>query len=355
MTPFLILGLPRSRTAWASRFLTYGPWACGHDELRRVRGLDDVKSWLSQPYTGSAETAAAPFWRLALHLRPDLRIVTIRRNPEEAAESAVRAGLTADLDATVRLFRRLDHKLGQVEKRVLGVRSYRFEGLSKEDVCADLFEHCLGLKHDPVWWSHWDRVNVQISVSELLRYIVAHWPQMDRVSAIAKQKSLALLASRRVPDPSGLTIGFEPLRDLLRDGQPLMRDHLAEVGEHPDNLARKNLVQLKANEDAGCLQVTVGRSNGKVFGYLVTVIGESLEAEGRTGACHTAFYASPDYPGLGLKLQRKALEGLRERGVHEVAMRAGVRGAGDRVSTLYRRIGAEPFGSYYRLELEGMS
>ncbi len=30
MRPFVVFGLPRSRTAWLSRFLTYGDWVCGH-------------------------------------------------------------------------------------------------------------------------------------------------------------------------------------------------------------------------------------------------------------------------------------------------------------------------------------
>lgn len=353
MRNFVVFSLPRSRTAWLSVFLSHGEWICGHDEIRHLRQLEDARSWLAQPMTGTVETAAAPFWRLVQHMRPDLRLVTIRRDPDEVAESAVRCGLASDLDMTVKVMRRLDRKLGQIERRT-GARSFRFEDLKREDVCADLFEHLLPHKHDSARWAELDRTNLQINTSGLTRYVAAYRPQIERLSGIARQKSLALLSSRRVHDTGALTLGFEPLADLLRDGQPLMRDHLAEVGENPDNLGQKNLTLLQAIEDAGGLQVTVARSNGRVFGYLVTLISASLEAEDRDWSCHSAFYASPDYPGLGLKLQRKAAEGLRARGVHEVVMRAGVRGSGDRVSALYRRLGAEPFGSYYRIELQGV-
>lgn len=352
MRNFVVFSLPRSRTAWLSVFLSHGEWICGHDEIRHLRQLEDARSWLAQPMTGTVETAAAPFWRLVQHMRPDLRLVTIRRDPDEVAESAVRCGLASDLDMTVKVMRRLDRKLGQIERRT-GARSFRFEDLKREDVCADLFEHLLPYKHDSARWAELDRTNLQINTSGLTRYVAAYRPQIERLSGIARQKSLALLNSRRVPDAAGLKLAFEPLANLLRDGHGLMRDHLAEVGESPDNLAEKNLALLQANEDAGGLQVTVARSNGRVFGYLVTGIGPSAEAEGRLWACHSAFYASPDYPGLGLKLQRKAAEGLRARGVHEVVMRAGVRGSGERVSTLYRRIGAQPFGTFYHLDLQG--
>lgn len=352
MRNFVVFSLPRSRSAWLSRFLSYGEWVCGHDELRHARQLEDVKSWLAQPMTGTVETAAAPFWRLAKHLSPDTRFVVIRRDPEEAARSAVRAGLGHDLGLMAKQFRRLDRKLGQIERRT-GARTFRFEDLGDESVCQDLFEHLLPYEHDPARWARLSAENIQINVPALVRYVAAHQPQLERLSAIARQKSLALLASQRVHAPGGLTLEFEPFATFLRDGQGLIREHIADVGEHPQNIAVKNLALLQAIDETGGLLTTVARANGRVFGYLISTIGPSLEAEGRSWACHTAFYASPDYPGLGLKLQRKAAQGLRARGVHEVTMRAGVRGAADRTASLYRRLGAEPFGSYYRLELQG--
>lgn len=350
MTPFLVLTLPRSRSTWLSKFLSYGDWSCGHDELQYTRQLEDVQSWLTQPMTGTVETAAAPFWRLALYMRPDLRIVTIRRDPIEAAKSAIKAGLGDNLNDMITLFKYLDHKLGQIELRT-GCRSYRYEDLVREDTCKDLFEHLLPYKHENAHWSKLDRENIQIDVSAFKKYISAYAPQLERLTAIARQKSLSLITSKCVAKTNGLVVSTDRFQDLMRDGNLLFKEHCAEVGEHPDNFINKNLDLLQKYEDIGALQVTTARSNGRIFGYLVTTIGESLESPGRLSACHTAFYASPDYPGLGLKLQRKAAEELRNRGVYEVVMRAGIRGAADRVSALYRRIGAEPFGTYYRLQL----
>ena len=58
--PFIVYALPRSRTFWLSKFLSYGGWACDHDEAVRLRGLDDMQSSLDIPMRGSVETAAAP-------------------------------------------------------------------------------------------------------------------------------------------------------------------------------------------------------------------------------------------------------------------------------------------------------
>jgi GNAT superfamily N-acetyltransferase len=105
-------------------------------------------------------------------------------------------------------------------------------------------------------------------------------------------------------------------------------------------------------ERAGALQIITARSNGRLFGYLMSVVGPCLEFEDKTVAVHTAFFASPLIQNLGMKLQRAAMETLRERGVSEVHMRAGVRGSGPRLGAFYRRMGAEDFGHLYRLSLE---
>ena len=75
--PFVVLALPRCCTAWLAQWLSYGPWQCGHDEIRHCRSLDDVKLWLAQPFTGTVETAAAPFWRM---LPEGVRVVTVCRH-----------------------------------------------------------------------------------------------------------------------------------------------------------------------------------------------------------------------------------------------------------------------------------
>ena len=88
-----------------------------------------------------------------------------------------------------------------------------------------------------------------------------------------------------------------------------------------------------------------------MFGYLMAIIGTSLEAE-QMSAVHTTFYASREFPGMGARLQRASVEALRAKGVAEVILWAGLRGAGERISSLYRRIGANDHGRLYRLDLK---
>src|SRR5664279_2954834 len=124
MPPFVVLAMPRSRSYWLSRFLSAGGWHCGHDELRHMRSLDDVRSWLAQPLTGTVETAAGPFWRLLMDLAPDARVVVLRRPVAEVVDSLVRLGF--ERAPMVRIMTRLDAKLAQIAVRVPGCLSVSF-------------------------------------------------------------------------------------------------------------------------------------------------------------------------------------------------------------------------------------
>lgn len=348
MTPFVIFSLPRSRSRWLSTFLAYDDWQCGHDEIRHCRSLDDIKSWLAQPCTGTVETAGGLFWRLLLQYQPDTRIVTIRRPVDEVVRSLAALGVAFDASLEP-LMRRLDRKLDQIEHRVPGVRSFNYADLKNESTCAELFEHCLPYKHDHTWWRQLDPLNIQINFHHMLRHFHAHRAQLEKVAKQAKQRILSTLS--RTPEIDGITFQTETM-DSYDEAIPLFREHAVITDRSPDAYLFINVPLLRELERLGGLQIVSARSNGRLFGYLMSVVGPSLEFEDKTVACHTAFFASPAVKNLGIKLQHVAAETLRERGVSEVQMRAGVLGSGPRLGTFYRRMGAEDFGQLYRLSLE---
>lgn len=349
--PFVVFGMPRSRTYWLSQFLSYDYWHCGHDEGRHCRSLDDVQSWLSQPYTGTVETAAAPFWRLLVKLAPLARIVTVRRPVGEVLDSLRRGGLPFDGQATRRKLEAYQRKLDQIEART-GAISVTFADLESRDVCARVFEHCLGRRFDPEWWQSLAGQNLQISLPKLLRYWTAHRAQIEKMAKVAKHRIIADMAPNRPEPMDGITFQHEPFREFYRDAKDLFAEHLVQTGQSPDDHARKNVPLLEALDDAGCLHTLTARSNGRMFGYLMSVVEPSLDSQTQTMATHTIFFASSAVRGLGMRLQREAATRLRERGVSTVILRAGHRGSGPRLGTFYRRLGAEEFGQMYRLNLE---
>ena len=346
---FLVLGLPRSRTAWLSRFLTYGDHICGHEELRHCRSIDDVRSWLSQPNMGSAETAAAPFWRMLTRLAPGVRIVVVRRPVADVVESLAAFGF--DRAVMGPMMRRLNSKLDQIEKRVPGVLSVNFDDLNDEATCRAVFEHCLPYPFDKAHWQKLAGENVQCDMRALVRYASAFRPQLDKLASVARHLELKELAARKPVEPAGVTFQTEDCASWRRDGRRLFEDHCAIVGEDPNEWERKNWDLFERLEQVGAMQITTARSNGRMFGYLMTLITPSLGSAKVTSAAHTTFYADPGFPGLGMKLQREAMIRLRERGVDEIVWEAGKRGSGPRLGAMYRRLGAVEHGETYRLQL----
>jgi hypothetical protein len=348
--PFVIFALPRCRTAWLSRFLSYGQWSCGHEQARYVRSVDDIRSWLSTPFTGTAETAAAPFWRTLRDIAPDTRVVVVRRPVDEVVDSLMaqcpfdRAALTAQIVA-------LDHKLSQIAARWPGALSVTFASLRDEATCARVFEHCLQRPHDPVWWRLMDSTNVQINLPAMVRYHTSHRPQIEKITAILRRTTLDKFETRTRDEHEALTLTVEPFATFYPEARRAFEAHLAATDQLPDP-DLKNIALLQRLDDIGALQCVAARSNGRVFGYLMTLISPSLDDHGAIRAHHMPFYADTAFPGLGMRLQRFARDALKERGVTEIIMHAGVRGSGPRLGTLYRRLGAEDFGQLYRLNME---
>jgi len=203
-SPFLVLALPRCRTAWLARFLSYGPWTCSHEEARHLRSMEDVNSWLSLPFVGTVETAVAPFWRIFTQTRPSVRIVVIRRPIGEVVESLLRAGAQVSRDSLISLVTRLDAKLVQVTRRLVGVLSVRYDELGDIETCRRVFEFCLpGVPFDQRWYSFLAPINIQAPLWAMENYIRAYLPQLARMARIARNESLLVIAKKELsPCPS---------------------------------------------------------------------------------------------------------------------------------------------------------
>jgi hypothetical protein len=350
--PFVIFALPRSRTAWLSHFLSYGEWLCGHDEARHMRSLSDVSAWLSQPCTGTIETATSPWWRLLPALAPNARVVVVRRPVDEVVASLLNLpGCTFDAGNLRTKMQMLDRKLAQIAKRIPGALEVQFADLDSEETCAAIFEHCLPYRHDHARWASLAPVNIQINMPALARYCQAYAPAIEKLASIATHKVRTMLAARRNAVCEGMSFQSEGFDEWLAGAQRLLAEHHAQIGEAPDNWRNKNIPLLRAMDEAGLMQITTARSNGRMFGYLMTLFAPSLAAEGVLTAVNTAFFADPEHPGVGMKLQRSALASFKERGVSEVLWETNTVGGGGRIGSIYRRLGAEEKGSVYRLRL----
>lgn len=346
---YIILALPRSRTTWLSKFLTYGEWSCGHEELRHLRTLEDARLWFTQDCTGTAETLAAHWWRLLAKM--DTKIVLVRRPVKEVVDSLMALDLDFDRATLETTMAALDRKLDQIAAR-MPCLSVNYADLTKAKTCGKVFEYCLPYKFDRAHWRKWDKVNVQCDMRGLMRYMVAYGPTLETLAKVAKHQSLTTLRLRPPVVNEGMTLQTEDFETWVKDGAALFDDHMVRVGEAPGEWGAKNIPLMRNIFNAGFMQIMTARSNGRMFGYLMSLVAPSLTSEGLTTASHTTFYASPDAPGLGIKLQRAAMKALKDRGVDHVVMQAGTRGSGPRLATMFKRLGAQDDGQMFRLQLE---
>lgn len=153
-------------------------------------------------------------------------------------------------------------------------------------------------------------------------------------------------------DADGLVIGLEPFDVFWRDGQRLVGAHMAEVGERPGMPFDLNVDLMQRLAAVGADHVITARCNGRMVGYLASIVAPSMENAGLLVGTQTAFFVSPDFRGIGPRLQRASLASLRALGVREVLFRVGTRGSGPKLGALYRRMGAQPFGQMFSLMLE---
>ena len=200
MRPFLILALPRSRTAWVSKFLSYGDVHCGHEQLRYARSISDVQSWFALNMTGTCETNALHHWRLARAICPSLRLVTIRRDPGEVAHSLcsldTRGNAYFEPGETLTVARRLSSKLDQIESRTDAIR-IDYDSLATEVGLRRLWEATMPYPFDSQWAVALSGVNIQLSIPHLMKYFRANLPQLTALAIAARALTIAEMKSRR--------------------------------------------------------------------------------------------------------------------------------------------------------------
>ena len=115
-SPFLITGLPRSRTAWLSVFCSGSGSICYHEPIGGIREISDLEAIYQSDYykfDGNADSGLGFFldWILK-NIQP--RTLIVERDPAEVVESLARLGLPRTnfpdlLNAALRPFK--DHPL----------------------------------------------------------------------------------------------------------------------------------------------------------------------------------------------------------------------------------------------------
>lgn len=141
--PFLITGLPRSRTSWLAAFLTTGKSHCYHSGILGCRSFDDYKRKLSGPklFMGDSFTDTVLFYDDIHRTFPGARWVVVRRDYQEAYLAYRKAfpDLHTALEAQ-EIFERIHNQFDSIPNDACSVY---FEDLNQRGVIKAIWEHCL--------------------------------------------------------------------------------------------------------------------------------------------------------------------------------------------------------------------
>lgn len=137
---FLIVGLPRSRTAWLSNWLTYGKSFCFHEPLLGCDSLAAFQQKFDVPYevVGAADTGAIFWLEQILMLAPDTKLIIVERPVEDCIQSLDATGIPYD-EALVYQAAKLLERARQYDNMWVP-----FHSLDADHVGASIWHHCVG-------------------------------------------------------------------------------------------------------------------------------------------------------------------------------------------------------------------
>ncbi len=152
-SPFLIVGLPRSRTAWWSVVASTPQSICLHEPLRVCASFEELRAvWfsLSLPYVGLSDSGLTfQLGRILSEIEP--RTLIVERDTGDALISFERYmdGAEFDRPKAIDFFRDCARILGAFHDHPL-VKVVRFDDLQNFDVVQDAYRWLMPGNHWPL-------------------------------------------------------------------------------------------------------------------------------------------------------------------------------------------------------------
>lgn len=194
---FIVLGLARCRTAWLSRFLTYGDHICTHELAMYMDTPSHYKDFFARGNVGSSETGVAQGWCLLKYIAPDLRTVIVQRPIEECIDSLLKLDLGGKFHYDVPMLRKhlvkAKRSLDRIAKHP-DTLVVNFHDLEKEETCQRVFEHCLPYIYNSAHWNNLKDKNIQMNFFEHIQDYHKRLPKVQEFKRLCK---LELIRIRR--------------------------------------------------------------------------------------------------------------------------------------------------------------
>ena len=171
--PFIVFALPRSRTAWASHYLSYDGERVEHDTAIHCEVPTDFLANFAKGMRGCAETGAVIGWRFILSKLPQAKIAVIHRPLEEIKRSLAKLGMQT-IEGELETRYAMLAELAQTKD----IERFEFHELNAPKHRRRLFEYCLEREWDQAWDDKSAPLNIQIDMSERLRFLASHSQQL---------------------------------------------------------------------------------------------------------------------------------------------------------------------------------
>lgn len=158
-TPIFITGLPRSRTAWLSAFLTMPGAIVEHERQRQFRTVGEYLQSFGEPVIGDSSSLLPMIHKEVAARFPSSPWVYVYRDADEALEAAV-AACRPDLEGYIRRGWPRLVELNQAVGYLPNVLRVEHNLLDHASVMQDIMKH-LGLGWGPLRFELFRRLNVQ--------------------------------------------------------------------------------------------------------------------------------------------------------------------------------------------------
>lgn len=336
---FFVFSLPRSRSFWLSKFLSYRWKRCGHETALKLQHPRDLAAAM-EGMDGTVETGSIVGWQTAVDQFPNARLVVVKRPLIEVCRSFERLGIVPNLLDLGRKQYLLD-ELSQVDE-VLTIQS---KDLSNPSVARQIFEYCLGDPFDVQWWESLIGTNLQIDIRERIAFTTANTVNLAILKALAQPPRI---------EEGDLLIAEEPFQTAWPDAKELAQMHFSEVGE----FGRKfelDVPYISALCSTGQMVVFCARKAGRLVGYITWQLSFDPECYGTLQASQGFWYADPDCPKVGSALFDYSMKQLERASVqyawpHHTMVGRGAelgkfferREAEKSKVTYFRRLGCQP-------------
>lgn len=201
MSNFIVHGLPRSRTAWLSEFLTYKDHKCQHELSITLRHPKQIVEYFQTENQGASETGSTQAWWLIEHAQPKLKVVLVRRDIEEVIDSLMEVDLSGvayyERESLRKHLGYSNRMLDKLEKRNNSL-SVSFHELNKMETCKKVFEHCLPYEFDIRHWANLKNKNIQVNIKKMIRYYHENKQEITNLKRLCKME----LRRLRKTDPN---------------------------------------------------------------------------------------------------------------------------------------------------------